>query len=172
MRFIAANQLISFRDIQLTIYQQIFSLIYFIDGVLLPPWTGISIFATARGNNDLSTLVSLIDLCNLTGLLSGMEGPFTLLAPNNTALSQWNSLSAASNVTFVRETLLGHILVGNWYASDVNETLVSLNNRTWTMRKVGVDVHVGGARASQSNILASNGVVHVIDQVLTENSTL
>jgi uncharacterized surface protein with fasciclin (FAS1) repeats len=140
---------------------------------LLPPWVDVSIYEQLNLDPDFSALVTLLHFSGLTSLLNNTEGPWTLLAPNNTAFttSAGNKLNTSNNATFVREFLNRHIISGNLYApihaaTSSGSVITTWNNQTLPVETVGNITFVGGAKLLATNWLASNGVIHVIDRVV------
>lgn len=120
----------------------------------------------------LSTLVAAVQAAGLVDVLSS-EGPFTVFAPTNEAFAALpegtlESLLLEEN----RETLIAiltyHVVPGTVMSGDLSDGLqaetVQGSNVT-----IGVgynSVTVNGANVVQADVVASNGVVHVIDAVI------
>jgi uncharacterized surface protein with fasciclin (FAS1) repeats len=138
-------------------------IMYAIDGVLLPPWVGVSIYKQAKQYPDLTTLVTLLNKYNYSSHLSDSQGPITIFAPDNTALQ---AIANNGNATFWKQILANHIFNGNLYSFDLGSTVQSQNNQTWAVSKVGSQTYVGGEKILKSDVLGSNGVIHVIGGVL------
>nr|CAH0110226.1 unnamed protein product [Daphnia galeata] len=117
-----------------------------------------------------SILVEAIQLVNLTHTLE-KEGPFTLFAPTNDAFRRLpdgvlNKLLATP--AELKTILLGHIVSGTYFLSGLtNESdLPTLDGRSNRIA-VGNTLTVDGAKMNvEADMLAANGVVHVIDRVL------
>ncbi|XP_046454946.1 transforming growth factor-beta-induced protein ig-h3-like [Daphnia pulex] len=115
-------------------------------------------------------LVEAIQLVNLTHTLE-KEGPFTLFAPNDDAFRRLpdgvlNKLMASP--AELKTILLGHIVSGTYFLSGLtNESdLPTLDGRSNRIA-VGNTLTVDGAKINvEADMLAANGVVHVIDRVL------
>lgn len=128
----------------------------------------------AVGNDDFSTLVTALQTAGLVEALQG-EGPFTVFAPTNDAFAALpdgtlDSLLMPENVDQLTNILLYHVVPGNFAAEDV---LGLANAKTLTSNELLVDFTVDGENVSineasivQTDIEASNGVIHVIDQVI------
>ncbi len=103
---------------------------------------------------------------NLASLLNG-TGPLTLFAPSNAAVAKLNASSLKT--LSLPNLLLGHVLDGNWYGpSDISSNvsvLTTVSNHTLQIKNVGDQTYVDGILISEFNLLASNGVIHVIDGV-------
>jgi uncharacterized surface protein with fasciclin (FAS1) repeats len=133
-----------------------------------------NIVEIAAGNDDLSTLVAAVTAAELAETLSG-PGPFTVFAPTNAAFEKL----PAGTVEKLLEDPKGdltkilqlHVISGEVdstaaiAAAGTNvETLggpvaVALDGETLT---------VGGAKVVTADIKATNGVIHLIDAVITE----
>ncbi|HAK97089.1 MAG TPA: beta-Ig-H3/fasciclin [Planctomycetes bacterium] len=150
-------------------------IIHAIDKVLLPPK---DIVETAEAAGSFSVLIAALKAAGLEEALKG-EGPFTVFAPTDAA---FGALLATLGVTAeelladpeLASILLYHVVGGELYERDLRctrsaETLqggtVRFSSRgPWFMPRK--DVYVNGVRVVASNVLASNGVIHVIDAVL------
>ncbi len=138
------------------------------DQVLLPPWVGVSIYQEASRLPDLSNLVSLVNTYNLSGLLNNTQGPLTLLAPDNPA---WSAVAGGNNshggnISFWQDVLMNHIFTGNLYSIITSTTIQSVNNKMWNVQQFGNQTLIGGSILVNPDVLACNGVIHVIDRVL------
>lgn len=142
--------------------------IHVIDRVLLPPTQNI--VETAAGNTNFETLVAAVQAAGLAETLSG-EGPYTILAPTDAAfarLPQGTIEALLADPDALRSILLYHVVEGKAFYGDVAGmgSLTTLNGQ-----KVGVtirngDVYLNDARVTTSNMLTSNGIIHVINRVL------
>ena len=138
----------------------------------------------AVGNEDFSTLVTALKAADLVGALSG-DGPFTVFAPNNAAFAKidsetLNSLLEPENVKALSNILTYHVVTGKLVASDVvaalkkgNGTLelTALNGQVITVvqkdEKIWLKDSKGNySEISATDIMGSNGVIHVINSVL------
>jgi uncharacterized surface protein with fasciclin (FAS1) repeats len=132
-------------------------------------------------DSGLSTLVELLGVADLTEVLQS-EGPLTLMAPTNSA---FNALPAATlaalraNTTLLANILSYHVLpfqelrtIGNqWRGGGPFPTAAQggpgvTTSRYRAGRRGPLVKKVNGARVVTSDILASNGVLHIIDSVL------
>ena len=137
--------------------------------MMLPTQTLVQ---NASKASNLTTLVTAVQAAGLVETLSG-PGPFTVFAPPNSA---FDALPAGTVATLVQPAnraqltsiLTYHVVPGRLLASDLRDgqQLTTVNGARLTVRKTGNTVTVGGATVTQANVLASNGVAHVIDRVL------
>jgi transforming growth factor-beta-induced protein len=127
----------------------------------------------AVGTDGFSTLVAAVVEAGLVDTLSS-DGPFTVFAPSNDAFNQaLNDLgiSAAdllANTDLLTQILLYHVAAGEYLAADVvgmeSLTMVDGNSANITFR--GSSAYIDGAKISNTDIMAGNGVIHVIDYVM------
>lgn len=145
--------------------------------LLLMPLTADAQDATiaeiAADNENFTTLVAALDAAGLVGVLDG-EGPFTVFAPTNEAFEalpegELEALLQPENRETLTQILTYHVVEGKAMAADV----VGMNEVT-TLLGPAVTINVDGntvrlgdtAQVVQTDIEASNGVIHVIDSVL------
>ncbi len=132
----------------------------------------------AVGNPDFSTLVAALGAADLVDALSG-EGPFTVFAPTNEAVAALpegtlDELLLPENKQKLTDILLYHVVSGSVLAADVvtlseAETLLGQNVAiTVDMDKVMVNE----ANVVATDIIADNGVIHVIDSVILPKSDI
>merc|ERR1719401_75652 len=142
-----------------------------VDTVLTPPSVSNNIVDLAAANDNLSTLVSAVVAADLADALSG-EGPLTVFAPTNDAFNALpagvlDSLLLPGNVDQLRNVLLYHVVSANALSSSlVNEDIKTLNGGNVKIAVTGSGVMVNDADVILANVIASNGIVHVIDEVL------
>lgn len=124
----------------------------------------------AAGNPNFSTLVSLVKKAGLVDVLKG-SGPFTVFAPTNDAFAKLPKATleaVGKDKDLLIKVLTYHVVAGKVTAADV----VKLKSaKTVQGSKVHINVKGGKVRINKSNvvktdIMASNGVIHVIDTVL------
>ncbi|MDN3642356.1 fasciclin domain-containing protein [Lutimonas halocynthiae] len=129
-----------------------------------------NIVEIAQQTPELSTLVDALVAADLTGALSG-PGPFTVFAPTNTAFE--NLPDGALNNIIANPALLTALLQYHVVSGDVKSTDLS-NGPVQTLlsgQTVEVDISNGVTLNGSSNVTtadidASNGVIHIIDEVL------
>lgn len=134
----------------------------------------------AAGNADFSTLVSAVQAAGLAETLSG-EGPFTVFAPTNAAFTAaLEDLGISAEELLARDDLSDiltyHVVSGELLAADVLAaveagggeflaTTVNGDDITVTV-KDGMVMLNGEATVTMTDLMAGNGVIHVIDTVL------
>ena len=130
-----------------------------------------TIVQIAQTNPNLSTLVTALQAAGLVETLSG-SGPFTVFAPTNEAFNALppGTLDALlGNRTQLTNVLTYHVVQGSLLATQV-ASMPSLPTAQGQPLVVTVQaaggVRVDGANIVQTDIRASNGVIHVIDAVI------
>jgi uncharacterized surface protein with fasciclin (FAS1) repeats len=129
-----------------------------------------NIVETAVAAGDFTTLASLLERAGLAETLAG-EGPFTVFAPTDEAFEavpQETLDALAEDPEMLRAVLLYHVVEGEARASDVASmrSAETLNGDSVRLQANGDTVRVDAARVVKADVDASNGVIHVIDEVL------
>lgn len=153
--------------------------IHVINKVLMPP--AGNIVQVAQGNSNLSFLVAAVvraseGSTNVASVLSTTNG-LTVFAPTNQAFINAGFTSIASiqaaNPNTLANILTYHVISARVFSSDLTEgaTPATLNGANVTITLSGGAKVKGNGNPSASNItstdiMATNGVVHVIDRVL------
>ena len=140
--------------------------IHVIDTVILPK---NDIIEVARQAGSFKTLLAAIDAAGLSDALRG-DGPFTVFAPTDDAFAKLPSGTMEkllANPDKLAGILKYHVVAGNVLAKDV----VQLSEaETLLGQKVKIDtssgVRIDNARVVKTDVMASNGVIHVIDTVI------
>jgi len=128
-----------------------------------PAEESTDIVAIASGNEDFSTLVAAVAAAGLVETLQG-EGPFTAFAALPAGLV--DKLLLPENKDLLVKILTYHVVSGTVLAADVTAgdvPTVEGQNITIT---TDMGVKVNGATVTATDIIASNGVIHVIDAVI------
>ena len=137
------------------------------------PVTAPTIVDIAVGNPDFSTLVAALTAADLVGTLSG-PGPFTVFAPTNAAFAALpagtvENLLLPENKDQLVAILTYHVLPARVTAAEVPTELTSVGTvagKDLAVLASATGVTVNTATVTTADIEASNGVIHVIDQVL------
>lgn len=126
----------------------------------------------AASNPDFSTLVGAVKSAGLADTLSG-PGPFTIFAPTNEAFAKLPAGTLASlTPEQLKSILTYHVVAGNVMAKDVKSGKVkTVNGEELTITVNNGKVTITDAKGNTVNvvktdIVGSNGVIHVIDGVL------
>ena len=129
-------------------------------------------------DNNLTSLVAAVTRADLVSTLSS-NGSFTVFAPTNDAFqdlldsnANWNSLDDIP-VETLRSVLLFHVLEGEVMSTDLSNTYVNTLSTGPNDEPLSLQVEItgsvlfnGDATPLTTDVLASNGVVHVIDKVM------
>ena len=143
--------------------------IHAIDNVLIPSWVSNSIVDRAAGSPALTTLVDLVVAAGLADTLSG-PGPFTVFAPTDDAFLEFlDGTDAASlDIDLVASILKYHVVPGIYSVADIENglSLSTVQEEDLAFSVMGSTTMVNGESVVAADILANNGIVHVIDGVL------
>jgi transforming growth factor-beta-induced protein len=142
--------------------------IHVIDQVLLPP-ANLATVATEAGFSKLVEAVGAADPA-VAAALTGV-GPLTVFAPTDAAFDAISATVAGLDQATLTQVLLFHVVPGAVYASEVPlDTPIATANAAGDTVTVTADAEgnlfVNGARIVATNVLAGNGVIHVIDAVI------
>ncbi len=129
-----------------------------------------NIVEIAAGMEDFSTLVAAVKAAGLAETLSG-KGPYTVFAPTNEAFAALpegtvEELLKPENKEKLQLILKYHVVPGKIMAADVK----TMDASTASGVEAGVVVQDGvvtyaGKRVIKTDVVATNGVIHVIDGV-------
>jgi len=125
---------------------------------------------TAVAAGQFKTLALLLQKAGLVGTLEG-KGPFTVFAPTDAAFAKVPKatlVSLAKNKAKLRAVLLYHVVKGKVTAAQAMklQSAKTLEGKPVSIQVKGGKVIVGGATVVKANVMASNGVIHVINKVL------
>ena len=129
------------------------------------------IVTIASEAEDFSTLVAAVKAAGLVDVLKG-EGPFTVFAPTNAAFAALpegtvEGLLKPENKEKLAAILTYHVVAGNVMAKDVAPGKVkTVQGTEFEITVKDGAVMVDGAKVTKTDIVASNGVIHVIDKVI------
>ncbi len=147
--------------------------VHVLDRVLLP--ADKTIVQTASALPDFSILVEAVVAADLAGTLSG-TGPFTVFAPTNAAFAALlTELGISKDALLADKALLSkvltyHVLPARVLKADVpvGPAITTVQGNTFTV-DANLDISDRNgrkARITATDVLASNGVIHVIDKVI------
>lgn len=127
---------------------------------------------TAVAAGSFNTLVAAVTAADLVDTLKS-EGPFTVFAPTDDAFAKLpagtlDDLLKPENKDKLATILLYHVVPGKVGAADVVKlsSAKTANDMELMIKVEGNDVMVGEAKVVQTDIMTSNGVIHVIDTVM------
>ena len=143
-------------------------IIHFIDTVLTPP---VDIPTTAQATGIHDSLVAAVIQADLAEALGG-TGPFTVFAPTDQAFIDANIDPANFNTAEEKKTLsdilLYHVVNAHVPAVNVTDCMIADTYDGHSLAfSVGDSVMVNDANITMTDVIASNGLIHVIDKVLT-----
>lgn len=135
--------------------------IHVINKIILPPKDDIVATAVAAGT--FTKLAAALTSANLVETLKG-PGPYTVFAPTDAA---FDKLGTAPTGNDLRDVLLYHVVSGAVGSGDLTAGAVStlLQGESVMVALTG-GVTVNASKVTTANIIAKNGVIHVVDTVL------
>jgi uncharacterized surface protein with fasciclin (FAS1) repeats len=126
---------------------------------------------TAVGAGSFKTLVTAVKAAGLVDTLKG-KGPFTVFAPTDEAFAKLpkgtvESLLKPENKKKLVDILTYHVVAAKVPASKVATGKVAMvNKKNARVRVKDGKVRINKANVVKTDIVASNGIIHVIDQVI------
>ena len=145
--------------------------IHVIDKVLMPPADLVDIAAVAMSTGMHDSLVAALVKADLVSTVQG-DGPFTVFAPTDQAFTNagidLDSFTTDEEIAALTNILLYHVYSGAVNAADVTDGLaVQMVNGDYAQFTVTEGtVMIEDATVTAADVMASNGVIHVIDKVL------
>lgn len=144
-----------------------------------------NIVENAVNSKDHTTLVAAVKAAGLVETLQG-KGPFTVFAPTNEAFNKLpkgtvETLLKPENKAMLQSVLTYHVVAGKMSSSDIAKaikagkgkaTLTTVQGGKLTAWMEGKDLYIsdengGKAKVTIADVNQSNGVIHVIDGVVT-----
>lgn len=133
--------------------------------------TPANVIVAANTNAELSTFAKLVKQAGLESSLEG-SGPVTVFAPSDDA---FKALPAATldklskDPEHLKSLLNYHVVPGLMKAADFegSKQIVTTNGAKATVSKAGDFVTVDDALVTKADVPSGNGVIHVIDRLLT-----
>ncbi len=125
----------------------------------------------AAGSPDHTTLVAAVKAAGLAETLSG-AGPFTIFAPTNAAFAKLpagtvESLLLPENKAKLVSILTYHVVPAKVMAADVKSgEAPTVNGKKLTLKADGMGVMVNKAKVVATDLVGSNGVIHIVDTVI------
>ena len=127
---------------------------------------------TAVHAGSFNTLVTAVKAADLVDTLKG-EGPFTVFAPTDEAFAKLpagtiENLLKPENKAKLQSILTYHVVPGKVMSSDVVklDSADTVNGKSLKIAMNYGSVMIEGAKVIKTDILSSNGVIHVIDTVM------
>lgn len=135
-----------------------------------------NVLGVAEAAGSFKTLVTAVRAAGLVEALSG-EGPFTVFAPTDEAFAKLpkgtlESLLKPENKKVLETILTYHVVPGRVLAKDVVklDEARALNGQRIAIEVGERGVEVAGVRVSTTDVMASNGVIHIVDAVMMPNT--
>jgi len=165
--------------------------IHIIDQVLVPSDVDVAAFLDTCGDTSLvdipttainagtfETLVAALGAADLVEAVSDPNGPFTVFAPTDDAFAALpnglvSCLLEEDNKSVLSDILLYHVADGKVLSTDLSDgqqIATKLADNEVTVDLSDGDVKINESNVIGADVLASNGVIHVIDQVLVPSS--
>jgi len=136
---------------------------------------------TAVKSGNLNTLVTALDAADLVGAVSE-PGPFTVFAPSDVAFSKLpegvlSCLLEPSNKQTLTDVLLYHVAPAQVSSSDLSDgqqipTLLQNAGVTVGITPNDNTVTINDSTVQKADLLATNGVIHLIDSVMVPEGSL
>lgn len=127
---------------------------------------------TARSAGSFNTLVAALEAADLSETLKG-EGPFTVFAPTDAAFDRLpagtvEDLLKPENKAKLQSILTYHVVPGAVKSTQAVEltSAKTVNGQSFKISKSGDGLKIDEANVTKADIKASNGIIHVIDQVI------
>lgn len=128
-----------------------------------------NIVETAIAAGSFKTLVTAVKAAGLVETLSG-KGPFTVFAPTDDAFAKLPAGTVEGllkDIPKLKSILTYHVVAGKVTAADVMKLTTA---KTVQGQNVSIDTKSGakieGANVVKADVMADNGVIHVIDKVI------
>jgi len=134
------------------------------------PRTESDLVGTAVAAGKFTTLTKLLTRAGLASTLR-QRGPYTVFAPTDAAFKKVPARTLNSllgNKAKLKAVLLYHVVAGNVAAKDVVKlrTAKTVNGKSVRIRVNGSNVFVNSAKITSTDVMATNGVIHVVNRVL------
>jgi uncharacterized surface protein with fasciclin (FAS1) repeats len=156
--------------------------IHVIDNVLFPP--SRDIFNIAANNPNFTALTAALRVTGLSEVVMSPKSNFTVFAPTDAAFAKLpaplndaasiRAIKDPATIAVLRNVVLYHVLGGRVFSADLREGIkpaTALPNKSLLISLLNGATVKGDGNAAASNIvlvniLAYNGVIHAVDQVL------
>lgn len=127
---------------------------------------------TAVAAGSFNTLAKALQAAGLVDTLKG-KGPFTVFAPTDAAFAKLpagtlESLLKPENKQKLTEILTYHVVAGKVTAAQAMKvnSAKTVNGKNLKISTSGGTVMIDDAKVAKADVMASNGVIHVIDSVI------
>ena len=149
--------------------------VHIIDAVLIPITPSNSIYDIVSNSTDHATLKVAIDACSLDGVLSD-PGSLTLFAPTDAAfdlLPSGTVTALLADIPTLTDILKHHVVGASVMSGALSngQVVTTLLGTDVTVTINAMGVYIDDAMVIVDDIMADNGVVHIIDAVLLPTTT-
>jgi uncharacterized surface protein with fasciclin (FAS1) repeats len=137
-----------------------------------------NIVETAIANDDFNTLVDAVVAAGLDSTLSDESKKFTVFAPTDAAFAELdqNYLNNLINndIATLTDILTYHVVSGEVMSTDLSDgmTAQTVNGKYITITIEDGNVMIDDAMVTTADIECSNGVIHVINAVITPKDNI
>lgn len=133
--------------------------------------TGRNVVESAAQFGQIQYFRTLVEETGLDELLTDEDESFTVFAPTDQAFNNMDKevlQGLLENPDELREVLRGHIISGSMVAEDLGtvDEITNLEDRVLEVEHHEKGINVGGALMVAADIVATNGVIHAVDNVL------
>ncbi len=129
----------------------------------------LNLLATTVSSGSFKAFVSAVSRAKL-GYRLAEPGPFTIFVPTDVAFAQvtgGGSWELTGDLVTLKRVLACHIVRGQWLAALM---VRQRSLKTLQGERVPIElthgIHVGGAHVIKPDIIAENGVIHIVDHVI------
>ena len=132
--------------------------------------------ATIGDSVTFTTLKKALTAAGLDATLSDKKGVFTIFAPTDEAFDKLpagtlGKLMLPQNKEKLRSLLLYHVVAGKMLAAELKEgEVTTMNGEKVKIEIDGDKIEIGDAKVFSANVMATNGVMHSIGEVLVPKS--
>ena len=128
-----------------------------------------NIVQTAITAGSFKTLVAAVQAAGLVDTLSG-PGPFTVFAPTDEAFAKLPAGTVddlLKDIPKLKSVLTYHVVPGKVMAADVTKlsSAKTVQGQSLTIHN-NHGVHIDKAMVTKADVVADNGVIHIIDSVM------
>lgn len=134
-----------------------------------------NLFETIANDKSLKVFRKCIEKTKLDDFLAG-EGPFTIFVSNDAAykkVSFGRKLKVWTNVGLMTDILKFHIIEGHWTTQKLLSVtlLQTLHGESIEVSQLDGQVQVAGIPLLSTDVYATNGVIHIVEQVMLPPET-
>jgi transforming growth factor-beta-induced protein len=137
----------------------------------------MSIVDVAVANGSFTTLVAALQATGLDAVLADLDTNFTVFAPTDAAFALLGDDAIAAllaDADALSNILLYHVVSGATVLQDDAVTIAQSDSKMVTMANLqmaslsltGSTLYINKSAVSAANVMADNGVIHVVDQVI------